>query len=181
MPFPRPDISNGGVTPTRHLASADPPPRSPHLRADKISCFTFLGTETHPGDRNGRVPSKSAEQHPLTQAQAGQRTPNGTGRSQRDLSGNLARPLDGMTVGAWTVRWMTDSWSVGRWVSSQSRIRWRDATWHRSLGPALRRLLDQVVADGFNQCDEPLAALAHLENRYKSLMQQLLERQECQP
>lgn len=51
----------------------------------------------------------------------------------------------GITVGGWTVRWVRDCWSVGRWADRKNRVRWKDATWHGQLDQALRRLLERCI------------------------------------
>ena len=49
----------------------------------------------------------------------------------------------GVSVGGWTLRWMGDCWSVGKWKGGTDRPRWRDATWHARLEHGLTKLLSR--------------------------------------
>lgn len=53
----------------------------------------------------------------------------------------------GIPVGRWILRPYTDGWTIGRWVMSGDRRRWRDQTFYGRRAHALRALCELVERD----------------------------------
>ena len=83
----------------------------------------------------------------------------GEGRQKATEQKNVALPSErpddavpavasGITVGEWTLRPYSDGWTIGRWVTSGGRTRWRGQTFYGRIDQAKRALYDLLVRDG---------------------------------
>lgn len=67
----------------------------------------------------------------------------------------------GITVGNWTLRWVGDCWSVGRWKSDKKRLRWREATWYGRIDQALAKLLSHNLEGDVSELRELAERVNH--------------------
>ena len=78
----------------------------------------------------------------------------------------------GVSVGGWTLRWMGDCWSVGKWKGDADRRRWRDATWHARLEHGLTELLSRNLEGDVSELRE---LSERLDRAYCGIVRELRE------
>lgn len=105
----------------------------------------------------------------MSGAQAGQtaRMPSEVLREAEAVLRTPAHP--GLTIEQWTVRWDRDVWTVGEWRQHKNRRKWMRPTWHGRLDQALQRLLDRLVADGFESVSDLEGLVALVQRVYAQL------------
>jgi hypothetical protein len=78
-------------------------------------------------------------------------------RRRGEVCGALQKPdAPGIGVGKWTLRWMGDCWSVGKWKGDGDQRRWREASWHARLEYGLGKLLRRNVEGDASDVEELL-------------------------
>lgn len=112
-------------------------------------------------DQVGAGPATSRKQlgGDMTHASSEAMSEAGEGRQKATEQKNVALPSEkpddavpavasGITVGEWTLRPYSDGWTIGRWVTSGDRPRWRDQTFYGRRDQALRALCELLERDG---------------------------------
>jgi len=125
---------------------------------------------TPPGRPDDAVPAEdqlrarrtaSRKQLGVEMTHASSEAPSGAGdgrqkaKGQKKVGTPAERPdnavpavASGITVGEWTLRPYSDGWTIGRWVASGDRTRWRDQTFYGRRDQALRALCELLERDG---------------------------------